>query len=322
MNIRFSRIIFAFLLTALLLSACGGNVASKEPLRVEFTQWWPDYTLLIAKEKGLFDKYGVNVQPVLYAGAEGYPKVFTDLPEKKIDGGLLAVGDALVTSQSVALKVVAVYDDGGPNTVVALPEIISIADLKGKTIGAPLKTSYELFVRHMLASGGLSAADVKLVNTDPGEVGAKLASKEIAAGYVWDPNMAPGNHIVFQKSDAPGLFPDVIVFREEVVKSRPDDIRAFLKAWFEAVEWRKNNVEEARQIAAKYAELPVAQILADNEIKILNQQDNLTIFQPEITGGSFSLPQAAKLNAEFQAEAGFMPQPLDLAVFLDGSFLK
>lgn len=325
MNIKVSRTFFVFLLIAILLSACSGTgakVASKEPLRVEFTQWWPDYTLVIAKEKGFFDKYGVNVEPVLYAGTEGYPKVFTDLPAKKIDGGLLAIGDALVTSQSVPLKVVAVYDDGGTNTVLALPEIVSIADLKGKKIGVPMNTSYELFVLHMLASGGLKETDVTLVNMDPTEVAAHLSSKDISAGYVWSADMAPGNHVIFQKSDAPGLFPDVIVFREEVVKSRPDDIRAFLSAWFEAVEWRKQNVEEARQIAAKYTKQPLDQIVADNEIKIFTQQENVVVFQTEVSGGAFSLPQSAKLNADFQTQAGFMPKPVDLAAFLDGSFLK
>jgi NitT/TauT family transport system substrate-binding protein len=323
MNLRPSRLLLVCLLIAVLLGACsGGSTASKPPLRFEYTQWWPDYTLLVAKEKGFFDKYGVNVEPVLYAGAEGYPQIFKDLPAKKVDGGLLAIGDALVTSQSVDLKVVSVYDDGGTNTVVALPEISAIADLKGKRIGVPVGTSYELFVRHMLASASLKPADVTLVNLDPTEVAAHLTSKDIAAGYVWSVDMAPGNRVIFQKTDAQGLFPDVIIFRAEVVKSRPEDIRAFLKAWFEAVEWRKANPAETLEIVSKYTKTPVAQITPDNEIKILNQSDNVTIFQPTISGGSFSLPQAAQLNADFQKEAGFMPKPVDLSVFLDGSFLK
>jgi len=321
MKSRFSRIFFAFLLTALLLSACGGNVSSKEPLRVEFTQWWSDYTLVIAKEKGLFDKYGVNVEPTLYTGMEGYSKIFTDLPEGKIDGGLLAIGDALVTSQSGALVVVGAYDDGGPNTVVALPEITSVSDLKGKKVGAPLGTSYELFALQMLSSGGLTRNDVSMVNVDPADAAAQLSSKEIAAAYVYFPDMAPGNHIIFQKSDAPGLFPDVIVFREEVVKNRPDDIRAFLKAWFEAVEWRNQNVAEARQIAAKYTDVPMDQVVADDTLKLYTLQDNQSLFSGSF-GGSFSLTQAAELNADFQTQAGFMPNPVDLTVFLDGSFLK
>lgn len=321
MKLQSSRIFFVLAILALVLSACsGGNIASKPPLRVEYTSWWSDVTILVAKEKGLFEKYGVNVEPVYY---ENFPQVFTDLPEKKVDGGLLAIGDALVASQTLDLKVVAAYDDGGNNTVVALPEITSVADLKGKSIGAPLGTSYELFVVHMLESAGLTATDVNLVNTDPTEVADHLANDSIAAGYVWSPDMAPGNHVIFQKSDAPGLFPDVIVFRADVVNERPDDIRAFLKAWFEAVEYRQTHVEETRQIVSKYTGIPMDQIMgADTAVQIFTLQDNENLFQAESAGGMFSLPQSAKLNADFQTHAGSVTKPIDLNELIDGSFLK
>ena len=325
MNVKFFRFLFTLLLASMLLSACSGAglgsapVSSKPPLRVEFTQWWSDYTVAIAKEKGFFDKYGVNVEPVYYAN---FPQALTDLPGRKIDGGLLAIGDALITSQSADLTVVAVYDDGGTNTVVASPEVTSIADLKGQRIGVPIATSYELFVRYMLEKNGMKPTDVTTVNLQPEDVAAHLASKDIMAGYVWYPSLAEGYQTIFQKSDAPGLFPDVIVFRQDVVKERPDDIRAFLKAWFEAVDYRQKNPEEARQIAAKYTNLPLDQIAIDDTIHIMTLQDNLTLFQPEGANGTFSLPQATKTNAEFQAEAGTMSKMPDFASFLDASFLK
>jgi NitT/TauT family transport system substrate-binding protein len=321
MNHRITRIVSVFFIFAVILSACAGgsSSSSKEPLRVEYTLWWSDFTLVIAKEKGFFDKYGVNVEPVYY---ENFPQVYTDLPEKKVDGGLLAIGDALVTSQTIDLKVVAVYDDGGNNTVMTLPEITSVAELKGKSIGVLLGTSYELFVLHMLSSAGLTRDDVTLVNVDPAEVADGLSKGKITAGYVYSPEMAPGYRILFQKSDAPGLFPDVITFREDIVKSRPDDIRAFLKAWFEAVDYRQQNPDEARRIAAKYTGLSDDQIAIDDTLKLFTQQDNEVVFLPESAGGSFSLLQAAQLNADFQTQAGFMPNPVDLNTFLDSSFLK
>lgn len=320
MKLRPFHIIFMITILALVLSACSaGNTTSKTPLRVEYTSWWSDVTILVAQEQGLFEKYGVNVEPVYY---ENFPQVFTDLPEKKIDGGLLAIGDALVASQTVNLKVVGAYDDGGNNTVVALPEITSVADLKGKSIGVPLGTSYELFVVHMLESAGLTESDVTLVNADPTEVAGMLGNS-IAAGYVWSPDMAPGNHVIFQKSDAPGLFPDVIVFRADVVNERPDDIRAFLKAWFEAVEYRQTHVEETRQIVSKYTGIPLDQIMgADTEVKIFDLGDNVNLFQAEASGGTFSLMQAAQLNSDFQIQAGAVNTPVDLKVLIDGSFLK
>jgi NitT/TauT family transport system substrate-binding protein len=324
MKVHFSRLVFLVLI-AVLLGACSGaqgsstdSLSSKPPLRFEYTQWWPDYTVVVAKEKGFFEKHGVNVEPIYY---ENFPQALADLPAQKIDGGLLALGDALVVSQSSNLKIVAVYDDGGYNAVVALPEIQSVADLKGKRVGVLIGTSYELFVRHMLQSAGLSPTDVTLVNIDPSEIATHLANGDIAAGYTWDPSLTEGYPIIYQKADAPGLFPDVIVFREDVINERPDDIRAFLRAWFEAVEYRKQNPEETREIVAKYTGLPLDQIYIDNEIHIMSLDDNLAIFAGENTEG-ISLLEAAQINAEFQAQAGFMSIIPNLTVFLDGSFLK
>jgi len=323
MIIRFSRIFFTLLLATVLLSACsGGNSSSssKEPLRVEFTQWWPDYTLIVAKEKGFFENHGVNVEPVYY---ENFPQAYTDLPAGKIDGALYAIGDALVVSQSVDLTVVAAYDDGGYNTVVARPDITTFTDLKGQKIGVLIGSSYELFVRQMIKSAGLQTSDVEIVNMDPSEVPQRLSS-DIAAGFVWDPTeaLAKGNHIIYEKSDAPGLFPDVIVFNTDVVKNRPDDIRAFLKAWFEAVEYRKQNPEEVREIVAKYTNLPLEQIFIDDQIRILGLQDNIELFQLEGTNGAFSLLQATEINAEFQTQSGTISKMPDFSSFLDDSFLK
>lgn len=323
MNPRFFRFFFIVLLATIILSACSGgqdnsSVTDKPPLRFEYTQWWPDYTVVVAKEKGFFDKYGVNVEPVYY---ENFPQALADLPAQKIDGALLALGDALVISQSSSLKIVAVYDDGGNNAVVALPEIKSVADLKGKRIGVLIGTSYELFVRYMLQSAGLKPTDVTLVNIDTPDIAAHLASGDIAAGYTWDTSLTEGYPVIYQKADAPGLFPDVITFRESVVEERPEDIRAFLKAWFEAVEYRKQYPEETREIVAKYTGLPLEQIFVDDEIRILNLADNLAVFQGDSTDG-ISLTEATQINADFQAQAGFMSIMPDLASFLDGSFLK
>lgn len=320
MKARFSRLVF-LVLTAVLLASCSGSStvdSYKPPLRFEYTQWWPDYTIVVAKEKGFFEKHGVIVEPIYY---ENFPQALADLPAQKIDGGLLALGDALVVSQASSLKVVAVYDDGGYNAVVALPDIQSVADVKGKRIGVLIGTSYELFVRHMLQSAGLRPTDVTFVNLAPSEVATHLANGDIAAGYTWDRSLTEGYPIIYQKADAPGLFPDVIVFREDVIRERPDDVRAFLRAWFEAVDYRKQNPEETREIVAKYTGLPLEQIYIDDEIHIMGLDDNLAIFAGENTEG-ISLVEAVQINAEFQAQAGFMSISPNLTVFLDSSFLK
>src|SRR5215510_14279936 len=76
----------------------------KRPIRVEFTDWWGDYTLIVAKEKGFFEKYGVDVEPVYY---DTLSDTYPDLAAGQIDGALIAMGDIINVNHSMEMKVVA-----------------------------------------------------------------------------------------------------------------------------------------------------------------------------------------------------------------------
>ena len=103
MNKNIFRIFSALLLVTLFLSACGTVPPKPErpPLVVEYSAWWGDYTLGVAQELGLFEKYGVKVEPVYY---EIYSDSFPDMATGKIDAGLFAMGEALTVSDKTKLK--------------------------------------------------------------------------------------------------------------------------------------------------------------------------------------------------------------------------
>jgi len=311
-------------LSAILISC--GTVSTREqdrpPLKVEFAFWWGDFTLLVAQEKGLFEKYGVNVEPVYY---ESFPEAPADLAAGKIDGGLFSIGDALIASEHTGVKVVAAYDDGGLNTIVAIPEIESIADLKGKRIGVKIGSPYELFVNEMLFTAGLQTSDVVLVNMSAEEVPDALPDK-IQAGFVWEPYTSQlldkGNRVLFSSTQISSLYPDLITFRSSVVEERPEDIRAFLKAWFEAVDYRIKNPEETRQIAAKYVGIPVDQILADDQLHLMTLAENQLLFQSAPEDGSRSIYDTAQISVDFLIRIGTLSKQPDLRTIFDPSCLE
>ncbi len=319
---KLKAIMLLLLISALLVSCSGLQAApvKRAPLRVEFTQWWGDYTLIIAQQKGFFEKNNVEVELVYYP-------VFNDaLPEITagyLDGGLVSIGDALNISSFAPIKVVAVYDAGGTNDVVAAPAIRSILDLKGKSIGVPLGSPYELYILEMLRNGGVRSTDVKLVNITPDQVPDAIPS-QIQAGYVWSPYteqaIAKGNHILSSSGYISGLFPDVIVFHNKVIEERPEDIRAFLTAWFEAVDFRQNNPDEANQIISEYLNIPLSQVKGN--ARILNLQQNIDIFGNTPPAGLPSIQQTAQTNAEFLLRIGTMSKLPDYKNLLTDEFLK
>lgn len=316
-----NRLFSLFMLSVVLVS-CGNKLPAinREPLKVEFAFWWGDFTLLVAKEKGFFEKYGVVVEPVYY---ESFPQVPADLAAGKIDAGLFSIGDVLITSEHIPVKVVAAYDDGGLNTIVAIPEIQTIADLKGKQIGVKIGSPYEIFVREMLKTANLKTSDVVFVNLSAEEIPAAMPDK-VQAGFVWEPYtselLGKGYKVLFSSTQISSLYPDLITFRASVVKEKPADVRAFLQAWFEAVEYRNTHVEETRVIAAKYLNVALDEIQPDAQLHIMILSDNQLMFKQTPTDGSRSIYDTAQISADFLIDIGTLSQPPDLKTIFDPAY--
>jgi len=321
MRISLSKFLPVLLLTVV-LSACTAlsQPASTPlpPLRVEFTNWWGDYTLLVAQEKGFFEKYGVQVEPVYY---EFFSDTYPDLASGQLDAGLIAVGDTINISRIAPMKVVAVHDNGGDDAMVARPEILSIENLRGLTVGTQIGSQYELMITEMLRSANMDSADVKVVSIYPEDGLAALENNQVQAVYIWEPYLSEAlskGYKVLYPQEQLHLFPDLIVFQKSVTDQRPDDVRAFLKAWFEAVDYRLQNPEETRAIAAKYLGVSVEEVQPDDNLKILTLEDNKAIFRLESENSIYTV---TKITSDFLISIGTitqMPDPLEL---LDSRYL-
>jgi NitT/TauT family transport system substrate-binding protein len=278
--------------------------------------------MIIAENAGFFTRYGVDVEPVHYAIAYD---ALSDLAAGEIDGGLLGIGDAVNVANHTELKVVAISDNGGINTIISTPRITSLSDLKGKRIGVQLGTSYEMFVSQMLTSAGIRESDVTLFNIHPEDVPQALGS-QIDAGYVWEPYtshaLARGNHIIFSSEEATGLFPNVITFQASVVKERPEDVRSFLKAWFAAAAFRLQNPDETRDIIASQFGLRGRDLPVDPYTRLFNEAENQTFFQQTYSANHSSLFTTTKVNAAYLLRIGVLTKLPDFESMLDPSYLQ
>lgn len=318
------RAVNLLLILPLVLSACIAAPESKSPpLRVEWTFWDGDYTLVIAHEKGFFEKYGLEVEPVYY---ETFSASIGDMAAGRLDAGLFGLGDVLLTSSVTEVRGVAVYDSGGTSSVVVRQEINSINDLEGKKIGVLVGSYNELFVREMLLKAGLTVDDVVLVNVDPENITARL-SEDLYAGYVYAPFDMQAEQAGFKilysssESDVGAFFPDVITFRKSIVDERPEDVRAFLKAWFDALEYRKANPVECNQIIARILDIPVESVAQNSRNTLYTLADNIRLYDPN-SPPQTSIYDAAKLNLDFQVARGNITLLPVIDQIFDPSYLQ
>lgn len=328
--VKIERICFSLsivVVLVLLVTACVGAAApppepEHPPLKIGWNLWPGFYPMVIAQELKLFEKHGVKVESIL---TDSYATLAPDFIARKTDGVMFTWPDALVIDTRApdrARMVLVVDESAGADVVVATADIAKVTDLKGKHIGASLGSFGELLVRHMLQANGLTLDDVTMVNVGPEAVPGAMPDS-IQAGFTFDPHasqaLAQGNHVVFSSAEAPGLISDVIIFRTEITQQRPEEVRAFIAAWFEAVAYWQANPTEGNAIIAKALGLKAEEISIEG-LKLLNREDNLRAFQAG--SDTTSLYVSGKVNADFLISSGGLSTAPNLERLLDPSFLE
>lgn len=319
---RSSKIVFLFLLAVLLASACGGaTTPSPAPLRVGWSLWPGYYPMAIAAEKGFFEKQGVQVEPVFYSV---YGNLAADLASGMIDGATMILSDILFDSISGNVKVTLILDNSaGADQIVAASDIPGPQAVRGKRIGVqPGTISGMLLIRQMLEQNGIPPSEVTFIDVPPEKVPGAIPGL-IDLGYTFEPFTAEaldkGGKVIFTSADAPGVIVDVLAFRTEIVQNRPQDVKAFIAAWQEALQYWKDNLADGNAIIAAATGLKPEEISAQG-VTLFDLPANRTAFMPGSDAASVYF--TARKELQFLVDSGDVTNPVDVDKLLDPSFLK
>jgi NitT/TauT family transport system substrate-binding protein len=102
------------------------------------------------------------------------------------------------------------------------------------------------------------------------------------------------------------------------VEERPEDIRAFLKAWFKAVEYRLQHEGETRDIAAQYLGMRPEEVQPDNNLRLFTVSDNKTLFNIQEPNSIYAI---TKITADYLISIGTTTQLVDPLELFDPSYL-
>ncbi|OPH60318.1 aliphatic sulfonate ABC transporter substrate-binding protein [Paenibacillus ferrarius] len=332
MRQRMVFLMMAVLLTFTVVSGCTSKEAastksgdSGEPIKLALSPWPGWFVWYLVKEKGFFEKNGVKVDLVWFPV---YSDSLSALASGKVDANSQTLSDTLApASKGIKLKAVLVNDNSnGGDGVVVKPSINSLKDLKGKKVATELGTVDHLLMLTALEKAGLGEKDVAYTNMTVNDAGPAFISGNLDAAVLWEPFLSKAiqegkGKLLFSSKDTPGLIPDLLVFKEEITRNRPDDVKKILNAWFDALDYWKANPEESLKIMAKAAETPVDEYKAGvDSVKIFQLEDNVKAFQK---GDSYeSLPFTSQKTAEFLKGLDMLTSIPNADSFLDGHFVE
>lgn len=300
--------------------------AGATKLKLGYSVWVGYGPLFIARDKGYFNEAGLDVELVK---VEDPKDRFTALAGKQLDG-LVSTLDTMTqywTAETPFKAVLGLDESSGGDGIVAKPEIASVADLKGKQIGVNVGSVSQFFLEYVLKQNGMSDKDMTLVKMKQGDVPAALAASRIDAGVTWEPHLSKsvsnGGKLITSSKETPGLIVDILILRDDVLKSNPDTAKGLVSAWNKAVDYWKQNPDDADAIMAKglggfYEKAD--DIKADLAgATLFDAAHNQQFFGGTGKGTATDTLQFA---IDFYTQAGIITQKLNAADMLDASFVK
>jgi NitT/TauT family transport system substrate-binding protein len=317
--------IVAIIIILGVIVGCQQGTGASQPIRIGFNTWVGFGPFYIAQEKGFFTKRGLNVE---LQRIEGTGDRRSALIAGRLEGMGSTVDDLIIgAAQGVQGKMVLGIDESaGADGILTTKDINSVKDFKGKSIAVQPGFVNHFFLLYILDANGLSSKDVTIVPMEPDKASAAFVANEVDIAVTWEPHLSeveknrPDGKRFLTTNDYPGIIVDILVFSNDMVANRPNDVRAFVDAWYEAVDYLKANPEEGNAIIAKAMDLAPADVGGMlSGVKFLSKEDNAKYHDKAEQVNVFSIAAiAAKL---WQAE-GFIDKPVEVDSLIDASFLQ
>ena len=255
-------------LTLLLIAALPGLTLARDRLAHGYSSASGVFAgLWIAQEAKIFDKYDIDSQLVLIASGSLMVQAMLggELPIAGAAGSAAvdaSLGGADIVMFGSMVKVPAFY-------IMALPEIKTIDDLRGKTVGVTrFGSSTDFTMRYVLRKHGMEPGkDVTLIHT--GDVFAAAAMWR-SRTLVSAPSSSPTNlraeeagaRVLMNMGKAGVYFPhDAFMARRSFISANTNLVRRFLKAYSEAVHLLFTDKESSKRAIAKYTRATDAKTL-------------------------------------------------------------
>jgi NitT/TauT family transport system substrate-binding protein len=315
------------LLSLALVLLIGGTAFAGEQIKLGMSTWLGYAPLYLAKEKGFFQKRGVDVDIVVIESPADRRAAFA---ADRIQGFATTVDTHVMTAAAenpIPVKQVLALDDShGGDGMVSKKEIATIKDLKGKTVAAQLGAGASYFwLNYVLAQNGLKLTDIQAVDMKAGDAGAAFVAGKIDAAVTWEPWLSrakgtPFGKVLISSDQTPGIIVDSLAFKPDFLKRRGDDVKKIVAAWFEAVQYAKDNPKDADAIMAKFTNQKPEEFTAEKSgVVFYGEKENKDYFgTPQKPGLLYQVTQRA---ADLWSELKLIKAKPTAADLIDGSYL-
>ena len=312
-------------MAAVLIAGVSG--ADAEPLKIAYSDWPGWVAWDIAKEKGFFEKHGVEVELLWF----DYVASMDAFAAGKADAVCVANGDSVVLNATGARNVMILVNDysNGNDKIVARAGIDDVKGLKGKKIGVEIGfLSHELLIK-ALQDNGMTEKDVELINMPTHQAAQVLASGDVDAIVAWQPHSgmalkaSEGSKAVYTTADAPGIIYDTLAVAPGSILKNKAEWQKVVDAWYDVIDYMAdpaNEEEMLKILSARVGLTPAEYKPFLSGTRMLTKDEVLKVLEP--AEGFASLYGSSDVVNEFFVANKVYDEAVDIKRTIDPSFTK
>src|SRR5579875_149386 len=246
------------LFCAFLIATSGAHANDKIRAGKAINVIWAMIPLDIGAQKGLFAKYGVDVDiTTMSGGAKLQQGLASDSIDIGIDGGT-SLAYAAKGSPVIGIAAVAGPPSNFAVVVAADSSIKSVPDLKGKLLGIATNGSFpQWLIKRLAVAQGWGPDGIRSVALGAFEASASAMETHQTDGFM---GAVEGGLTLEEKGKAkivttmgsyvPHFHNHVLMGRKELVAQHPDTVKRFLQGFFAAVAYMKGHRDETIKISS------------------------------------------------------------------------
>jgi len=271
-----------FLLIVTFFIACSNEKTSSEPLRLGNTVW-PGYEpFYLGKEVGI-----INSDEVRFVEYTSTSQVLNAFRHGQIDAAALTLYDVLLLAdEGLSPKVVLILDvSHGGDVLLSQESITHFQALKGKTIGVEKSAMGLQVLARALEVNHMQANDIKIRTFEGYEHEQAFKNQDIDALVTYEPIRSKllqnGAHELFTSKEMPNEIVDVLIVREEYLKTHLKPIAELIDKWYRSLAYYQQHPKKSHKIFTRRLNLKEEDI--DDVFRgllIPNKQENLEFFKP------------------------------------------
>ncbi len=298
---------FAFLIFLLggLLFALN-QTPVRMPLKLALNEWASYAVIPYGISKGYFQREGLLVEATYIPTI---PELNERVANREFDGCPVVLADLFffLERRKPLVGVMIIDTSISGDVILARSDIRGMQNLKGKTISFDTINSFSHYiVLSLLEKFMIKPQEVKFVQVPIEQVPEKIKAGVIDAGHTFDPaktrGLKAGLRVIAEAGAIPGLVTEVIAFQEDLLRSRPDDIRRFVRAAFAAQTEMLANPEAAALVVQDFYKNDSRSFAASfADLHMIDLAENKILFNRDLPGNIYSQVEKQR---KFFAERG------------------